>query len=143
MDTIEIVVYIAVAVIVGGLILMVTLELSGSNVYDSLRDLIVHDDVEAFAKVDNTTLPSHLFKVWKECGLGSLPLNVTIQYEGAPISKTEIFSSIKNMRLCRTLSSLSEECGNREDLVNTTPIASGILLIRCKPSTQQLFSWQC
>ena len=134
MEAVEIVVYIAVAVILGGLVLVVTMELASPQVYENIKDVFVGSSESGFMVVDNSSVTHYLFSFWDECNFGATPKNVTFQYQGDPLSKEELFEQVKRLRLCNTLSSAEYDCGSREDLNITTSSGSfeqGILEARC------------
>ena len=134
MEAVEIVVYIAVAVILGGLILVVTMELASPQVYENIKSIFMGEQEQSFSIVDNETTTQFLFSFWNNCNFGATPNNITFQYQGDPLTKEEIFDQVKRLRLCNTLSSIEYECGNREDLNITTTsgnITQGIRFASC------------
>lgn len=128
MDTVEIVVYLLVATIIGGLVLFVTYDLANQDTYDSVKENF-NDEELGFAIV-NESITEYLFSVWEECNFGLSPLNVTFQYTGETLSKSEFFDEVKRLRLCNTLSSVEHDCGSREDLT-TDSIEPGIRTATC------------
>ncbi|MDD9954022.1 MAG: hypothetical protein OXR66_06820 [Candidatus Woesearchaeota archaeon] len=138
MDTVEIIVYLAVAILVGGLLLLAVGRMTNSGLYESVKDMFLGDDTEEFTKVTDETLPELLFTTWESCGLGTTERAVTFQYTGAGIGKTDVFAKIKALRLCRTLSSVQEDCGTREDLVMPQLVEGTVYEARCDTGLQQL-----
>jgi hypothetical protein len=62
-----------------------------------------------------------------------------VQYDGPSLDKAAIFSAIKRKNLCDTLSSVSDGCGTRDDLVLTGTVDAGrIYEIRCDNTTRKL-----
>lgn len=138
MDTMEIVVYLAVAVLVGGMILLATTELANAGIFEKISNTIKGKETAEFTTLNNETIAPFLFSTWQECGLGTKEMNVTFQYQGDEITLDEVFDEIQRMRLCRTLSSLSRDCGSREDVVLLSALEAGIHTARCQPETQQM-----
>ena len=117
MDTVEIVVYLFVAVIIGGLVLFATYELASQNITDELQNQL--DDTVGFAVVESQeNLAEYLFSVWSECDFGANTMNVTFQYTGETLTKEELFEEVQRLNVCRSLSSQEFNCGEREDLIN-------------------------
>lgn len=142
METVELVVYLVVAIIIGGMILLLTQETAQAGLYETIKGLMSPDDELGFDVLDNTTLAPFLFQVWDECGLGARELNVTFQYVGNPLTQEGLFVSIKQLRLCNSFSSAEFDCGTREDLNLTAldqTVEEGILVARCDPELEQLF----
>ncbi len=136
MDTLEIVIYISTAVLIAGAVLLVVAKTTNIDLYGKIQDMINDDSPEAFQKVDNQTIGPLLFRTWEECGLGSVPMNVTFQLESPrEFNKTDLFQYVKRMRLCRTLSSVQEDCGTREDVLMPTLQPGTIYVVECQPGS--------
>jgi hypothetical protein len=139
MDTVEVVVYMSIAVIIGAMVLVAVGKFSASDAYDRIRGLFDPEDTK-FAQVDNETLPPLLFRTWEGCGLGTISKNVTFKYSGAtPTDSVLIFREIKRLNLCDTFSDVSQTCGKRNDLVMPVPVEDGrIYTASCDPLTRKL-----
>lgn len=130
METVEIIIYITIAIIVGSMILLTTLSLANPQVYEQIKNVFTGESKQGFATVDNSSITQYLFSFWEECNFGVSPQNVTFQYTGETLSKEEFFDEVKQLRLCNTLSSVEHDCGSREDLVTQT-IEPGIRTASC------------
>ena len=138
MDTVEVVVYMSIAVIIGALVLGAIGRFSAGDAYDRIRGLFTPADAK-FAKVDNETLPPLLFRTWDSCGLGTVSKNVTFQYTGPQADAGTIFREIKRLNLCDTLSDVGQGCGTRTDLVLPGPLMDqGVYRASCDPATRKL-----
>jgi len=132
MDTVEIVVYLLVATIIGGLILYVTYDMVNQDIVGEIEGQL--EDNLGFEVVNNETVGQHLFQIWQECDFGASEDNFTFQYEGQSTSKEDLFAEIKRLNLCRSLSSELNACGEREDLminISSGEIEAGILNAQC------------
>ncbi len=132
MDTVEIVVYLLVAAIIGGLLLFVTYDLANQDTVDAVQKNF-EDKELGFATV-NETITEYLFSVWEECNFGMSPLNVTFQYTGEELPKEVFFEEVKRLRLCNSLSSAQHDCGSREDLsinYSSGSLEKGIIVAEC------------
>jgi len=143
MDTAEIVVYLGIAVIIGGLMLVFVGRFNTDRTYNTVENAFNRNEMEEFYTLDKTTLTPTIYKLWEKCGLGTTTGNMTFMYTGdGSTNKTEIFDQIQLVSLCRSFSSLSEGCGEREDL--DVQIESGniepnrIYSARCEPGTQTM-----
>ena len=140
MDTTEVIVYLSIAILVGGLVIFAIGRFGDGKVYEGIKSIFEKPETTEFTKVDETTLPPLLFTLWEECGLGTEDRDLTFQYTGATtIGRTEIFSEIKRLRLCNTFSSVIEDCGKREDLDLTVSLeTNSIYKARCDASSSLL-----
>lgn len=141
MEAVELVVYIAVAVLIGGMILFVTQEMANPDSFKKIKNILSQEKEITFQEVNKEALSEFIFAVWEECDQGLSNFTVTIQYTGSDATKEEVFFDIKRLRLCNTLSSQEQGCGSREDLsINTQSetVTPGIRTLTCDNVVEKL-----
>ncbi|MEC8339147.1 MAG: hypothetical protein VXZ40_00855 [Nanoarchaeota archaeon] len=140
METIEIIVYVGVALLIIGIGLNFIIDIDGERLSSSFKELIGVDTQEtSFQRVDSLGLIEEIYTVWELCGKGEIPLSKTVYLEDdkyAEISKGFIFSKIRQINYCTQLQSAEFSCGDREDLElenDEIPVPS-IIEISCSDS---------
>jgi hypothetical protein len=142
METIEIVIYLFIAIVIGGFVIAFIAGVEPKQMYDALRHLTNPGDATLeFKKLSSDRFASEAYKVWEACNYGTQERNLTVYIErGTPVDRAYIFATFKKLNLCYSIQSGNESCGTREDVA----IASGsitppaLVTIRCDPVSRQL-----
>ena len=119
MEVVEIIVYIGIAVIVGGIVLTFLLDWDVQQTYEDVKGIVFkeHDAQVGYKKVDKIGFMAELHNAWQDCGFGMLNKSVTFYVsEEGELTKEDIFIELKKLNYCRSLQSAEYECGTREDL---------------------------
>jgi len=119
MEVVEIVVYIGIAVIIGGFVLTFLLDWDVQQTYNDVKNIVFkeHDAEVGYKKVDKMGFMAELHHAWQDCGFGMLNKSVSFYVsEEGELTKEELFSELKKLNYCRSLQSAEFECGTREDL---------------------------
>lgn len=126
MDTLEIIVFLAIAIIVGGLFITFITDWDVKETYETLKSVFIDkDETVEFEKVDKIGFIKKLHNSWEECGLGEK--NETYTFYVKPddnsnkdnyniLTKEFIFEELKKINYCNSLQSQEFECGTREDV---------------------------
>lgn len=137
METIEIIIYFAFAVMVGALIIGFTMSINGVTLYDKVKLMFFGDDSAKFEKINRGELAMKAYNFWKECGYGQndMELTVYINEDGntSSINKEFLFKGLKKYNFCYTIQSEDNNCGSREDVVipsNLDP--PGLIRLKCE-----------
>jgi hypothetical protein len=139
METLEVIVYIAIALILGALVIGFIGGWDATGTYDTLKRLFRPAPDTAYEKVTVDQFPRTVLQIWEACGLGSTALNKTVYVgDDLPLNKTFLFLKVKQANLCRTLQARSENCGEREDVIFTPLQAPVVVQLRCDPATSTL-----
>lgn len=119
MEVVEIVVYIGIAVIIGGFVLTFLLDWDVQQTYNDVKSIVFkeYDAEVGYKKVDKLGFMAELHSAWQDCGFGMLNKSVSFYVsEEGELTKEEIFAELKKLNYCRSLQSAEFECGTREDL---------------------------
>jgi hypothetical protein len=119
MEVVEIVVYIGIAVLIGGFVLTFLLDWDVQDTYEDVQNIVFqqYDTEVGFKKVDKLGFMAELYTAWQDCGFGMLNKSVSFYVtEEGELTKEEIFTELKKLNYCRSLQSEEFECGTREDL---------------------------
>lgn len=118
METVEIIVYTSIAVLVGGLFIGFVTGFDFSGIGESLHKVFFGTEERSFDKVEKDEFGHTLLSFWESCNEGGTEKNATYYVEGVgEINKSVIFTPLKKYNLCYTLQSGEEKCGVREDVV--------------------------
>jgi hypothetical protein len=140
METIEIIVYIAIAVIAGGMVLLFVSGISPTDMYNGIRRAFVGETRLTYEEVDDVAFPSTAYAVWERCGFGVQALNNTVYVKGTGVmDRARLFATLKKLNFCSTIQSGAEGCGSREDVVFASAFTlPTIVRVECDPVNRKL-----
>ncbi len=116
MQTIEIIVYLSIALIIGSLILVFLKDGGFSEFYDDLVKM--HTKEPGFKKVDTNAFVGEAASFWQDCGFGEINKSLALYIEGEGVfNRSMFFSTVSKINYCDTLQSASEGCGNGENVI--------------------------
>src|SRR5690348_16296468 len=111
METVEIIVYIGIALVIGGLILSFVAHIDPGGIYSAVRGSISGGDNIKFQKVDEPTFATMSYQVWQQCGFGVQDKVVTLYVTGTgTLDRTALFTTYKKLNFCTTIQSGAEGC---------------------------------
>jgi hypothetical protein len=121
METLEIVVYIIVAVAVGGLIVFFLNRADIIGISDEVGDRVLNERKFEFKTVDWDGFYQEVFAFWKkhQFSEGKAEMILFLNEQGR-LDKLHFFDTVRKGNLCRTLQSRSFDCGTREDVSLST-----------------------
>ncbi len=144
MNTIEIIIYTGIAVIVIGLGLNFIISLDSQKYYDSLEKTITEDDSELeYTQTNPLSFVKEIIDVWEACGKGEITADQTVYVSASDttseIDKEFIFDQIKDINYCNQLQSAEYNCGAGEDLELRGDIdLPAVVLISCNSERIEL-----
>ncbi len=122
MESVEIVIYMGIALIVGGMILNFIIGIDGKNMTENFSQIFKgkNNNIE-YKKVTPVQFIKEIYLVWEKCGKGEMNIEETIYVNvlntTPQISKEFIFNEIKKINYCTQLQSAKYNCGTKEDLI--------------------------
>ena len=134
MEVVEIVVYIGIAVIIGGFVLTFLLDWDVQQTYNDVKSIVFkeYDAEVGYKKVDKLGFMAELHSAWQDCGFGMLNKSVSFYVsEEGELTKEELFSELKKLNYCRSLQSAEFECGTREDLEMDDIVLPAVIKAEC------------
>lgn len=138
MEAMEIVIFISIALMVGGMIVGFLVDWDVRETYDGVHDIIIDDQNEVgYKKVDPEEFVVEIYNVWKACGFGTL--NKTVSYyvynptqDEFEIDKDYIFEEVKRLNWCYSLQSEDDDCGTGNDIDFDGDIElPSVITVRC------------
>ena len=141
MQTVELIVYLGIAVVIGGLVLTFIIGIDTEDVYNALKKMLYRQEKVSYQSVTSSDLAPVIYSAWRECNYGQKDYELIISLKsGDNITKKYLFDSYRKFNLCYSIQSADNDCGNREDLIlNPENINSpALLMITCNSSTETL-----
>ena len=139
METVEIVVYMTIAIIVGGHVIAFIAGWDPKQTYTGLKRVLGQGPVNDYEEVTSDRLPATIVKLWDGCGLGTTNMTKSVYVtDAALLNKSALFAYFRAASLCKSLQSVAEGCGAREDIVFAGATAPVILRLQCDPTTETL-----
>jgi hypothetical protein len=135
METIELIIYFGIAVIVGTLLFHFIGTAGFKNLYDDLRA----EKGPVFRKVSDEQFVVEAAQFWQSCGLGEVEKTLTLYLEGeGSFNRTAFFSHAKKLNLCRTLQSAIEDCGTKEQVIMPELTRPSVVRLTCNVTSETL-----
>lgn len=130
METVEIIVFFAVAVIAGGLVVGFISDWNYWDVFDFMKQDTVNLEFEELTKEE---FVGKLPVILKQC---EAPVQVDYYVKGSgEFTKADLFSLVKALNWCKTIQSNEQSCGVRENVVfNRKIILPEVVTVRCEDS---------
>jgi hypothetical protein len=141
MQTVELIVYLGIAVIIGGLVLGFIIGIDTEDVYNALKSMLYREEKVSYQSVDSSDLAPVIYSAWRECGYGQKDYELIISLKsGDNVTKEYLFDSYRKFNLCYSIQSADNDCGNREDLTLDPELINSpaLLMITCNSSTESL-----
>ncbi len=139
MQTVELVVFIGIAVIVGGLIIGFIAGIDTEGLYDSMKRIFLLEETARYANVDADEFASAAYSAWRECGYGQRDHERIVSLRGEEeVTKEKMFQWYTKFNLCHSIQSAYHECGNREDIEMPDSITPPALIRIACNATQEI-----
>ena len=137
METIEMIVYLTVAIITGILFIGFLSDWQFEKTYSQLSGIVLGEQKQSFKQVGREEFIAEMYSFWQGCGYGQENASLRLYLkENGNLTKSAIFSSIKNLSLCETMQSLENSCGSREDMIFSGEIElPSVIKLSCNSST--------
>ncbi len=135
METMEIIIYIAIALIVGGLIIAFIAGWDARDTYSSIKRIFsgsssANADYET---VKSNDLPGVVLTFWDSCGFGSVAMQKTVYVnDNVLLDNKLLFDYYKKYNVCKSIQSKLQNCGEREDVTFAGAQGPAILNLACK-----------
>jgi hypothetical protein len=135
METIELIIYLGIAVIVGSLLVFFIGSAGFQDLYEGIRG----EKAPEFRKVNQDEFVVEAAEFWQSCGLGTVQKNLTLYLDGqGTYNATVFFERAEKLNLCTTLQSAAQGCGTREQLVMPELTLPRIVNLKCDVAAEQL-----
>jgi hypothetical protein len=133
METVEVIIYIGIALIVGALVVGFIGSWDAQGTFKGLKSLFKPEPDDRFEEITSDRFAKSVLDTWEACGLGTSEMNKTIYVSDTSLlNKSLIFSRVKQANLCRTLQSQEYACGVREDVDFENTTGPRVLTLRCE-----------
>jgi len=132
MEAVEIVVYIGIAVLLGGFIIGFITGWDYIKTYDDIKNLMTGDENLKFEKVDKIGFSKKLHKFFNECTNSGLNMSLSLYVnDNGTMTKIDLFDLYKELGWCDTIQSVNNSCGLREDVQMSDFILPKVIKINC------------
>jgi len=129
METVEFIVYLGVAILVGTLMIGMLTGWDFTREYKTIHTMMADDVPEDF-HLDLDEFAGRLQTIFNDCEGINTNTTFYIQDNGT-IGKAELFAFYKSLDWCDTIQSKSEGCGSREDVVMSPIAAPKVVRVEC------------
>lgn len=147
METVELIVYLGIAVIIGGLVIGFIAGIDTQQIYSAIQNMFTRDETVRYTRVDHTEIAPTIYNAWRHCGYGQREYELIISLENLtatdpPITKQHLFDYYYKFNLCHSIQSADyhdltdNRCGTREDMeiINDEIEAPALISIKCNPN---------
>jgi hypothetical protein len=135
MESLELVVYLSIAIIVGMLTLGIITGWDYFGAFEGFRQMMSDDASQGFQKVDRYAFAGKLYNFFGECVSRDENLSMSLYLEESGLfSKADLFTVYKSFGWCDTIQSAEQGCGYREDLSMGTLALPKVVTINCTAS---------
>ncbi|MBW2990781.1 VWA domain-containing protein [Candidatus Woesearchaeota archaeon] len=118
METVEIIIYIVFAFILGGLLLLFLRGIPFEKGQEEITKEVVGEGDLRFRNVNTTELIDTILEFWDKNKFKDINASTTIYAKDAGVlNKAVLFGHIKDLNYCNSLQSAEMNCGTREDVV--------------------------
>ncbi|MFT4304586.1 MAG: hypothetical protein ACMXX8_00710 [Candidatus Woesearchaeota archaeon] len=151
METVEILIYLVISLIIGSMIIAFVSDTHTGTLHEQIRSFFFQDE-PSFEKVNREDLAFAIFNIWRDCGYGAIDANYTLYaYDNRNmqqhINHSTLFNDLLRYNLCNSLRSESNLCGRGENVEiyndtsndpNSTIRGSNLLFITCNATSRNL-----
>ena len=132
MQTVEMLVYIGVAIMIGTLTLGIITDWKFADMYDSFRKIMIRDDTSKYQRIgrDDAFIQIHTF--FEECRrkVGNFSQGIYIEDPGT-LTKEELFDQFKSVGWCSSIQSKEFDCGDKEDIEMNDLTLPRVVVMHC------------
>ena len=141
METVEMIAFFVVALIVGGFVILFVAGINPNDIFQSLKATVFPEKEIRYEKIESGDLASRAYNLWERCGLGMKQMSLTLYVKsGPPINKALLFDEYKKLNLCYSIQSVNESCGSRDDvtIINDVITPPAVVTMDCDTATKTL-----
>lgn len=143
METIEIIVYFSLSVILGAIILNFIGAIDAEKIYGSLKEQFSSDEKLKFVELTKEEFVSTTVKFWEQNAMCMMDATLVVYVKNDiavdSLHKAYLFEKVKSIHMCSVLQSKDNDCGTQENVVFTDIIPlPKIVSLSCDTATEQL-----
>lgn len=141
METLEIIIYIVIALIVGSIFLLAVKNWNYIKEYRSIKNILggTDDDESGLKEITKDILPQESANIWERCGFGDKELSRTFYMQGENLfTKSDFFRIIKKLGKCNILQYNLEECGTRDNVIMNDIKLPAVVKVYCDTVEKKL-----
>lgn len=157
METIEILIYLGIAIAAGALIIAFLASQDAETIQTPIHSLLgLNQEEQGSERVRADDFAPTLYAFWQGCGFGVEERTAVFSVDGphAELNLSDVFAQYRQINLCRTISSETFNCGQGEtinltDQATNEPLATNAyedaawelpaaIVARCDPDRRQL-----
>jgi len=132
METIEILIYLGIAILVGALIMGFIQGWDYKSSFKDMKKLAMDEEDGEFEKVEPNAFAGKLQTVFKECTSRGENMSARYYLEGEGFfNKSHLFDIYKDLGWCEIIQSANESCGAREDLIMQPIELPKVIRVNC------------
>lgn len=129
MDTVELMVYIAAALLAGAILLGVMKTIDYGSLYTGLKNKLVGEP--SAPTVEKEDVASRLLELWRECAYGEVEAEYALYVKGeGTLTRQDVIAAVIRLNKCDVIG-----CGNSSQLDMTSSMnLPKVLNIKCQNS---------
>lgn len=140
MEVVEIVVFLTITIIIGGMVILFVADIDEEGIYSSFSQMLYGGESTSYEQANEERFARAAFQTWRECGQGAQEQELVITYAGEEdMDEAKMFEYIRKFNLCYTLQSGHNNCGTRQDTEFSETITPGsTVILRCNADEEVL-----
>jgi hypothetical protein len=140
-ESVELMVFLGVGIVLLSLFTYFIYQWNVKDDVDALKGLYADEHGKEALKVDKITLMTKAREFWDECN--HTWINSTRTYyvfndakaaEGS-INRSDMFDYYKSLSWCKSIQSVNQSCGSREDINITSIVLPSLIRLSCRNQT--------
>jgi hypothetical protein len=136
METIEILIYIAFAIVVGGLLIHFLIDLPVEDTHEKLANKVLEKDTLDMKKGNQDEFVKTILKFWKDNKYKDSTVSTTFYFtDQGLLDKTVLFDKLSSLHQCESIQSAEMKCGFREDVIIGSISTPAIIRIKYENDT--------
>jgi len=158
METLELVIYIILAIIIGSMVFFAVKTWDYMGAYRAVKDEMMDkddltqkgldngEDLAGFKEVDKTTIVDTAISLWHDCKFGELNTSTSVYLNGNGVfNESDFFSIVKKQNKCDIIQNTALDCGRRQSGEQVDHVVMedinlpSIVKIRCNANNHLLY----
>ena len=134
METVEFIVFMSIALVLGSLVIGFVTDWDYSTTGGMFGKLFNNHDIPEFEEVDADGFVGRVVTAWTDCGYGMLDSTYAVYVRDdnvMNIDKTFLFNGLKGYNICKSLQSNTNGCGIREDITMKAKKLPALVVLKC------------
>jgi hypothetical protein len=132
MESVELLIYLGIAVIIGAMVLGFITGWDYFGAFEGFKKMMNDDVSLGFKKVDRNEFAGMLYSFFQDCVSQDENMSMSLYLkETGSFTKSDLFVIYKGFGWCDTIQSAQEGCGYREDLTMLPLAVPRIVAINC------------